>query len=72
MQMEVLILIQFLLNIISRNRHVDKQVVEESTEKTLKDYKTTIKFLERYDKGQVSEPKILGRHSALRNYIQEL
>jgi hypothetical protein len=49
------------------NDDVGSHVVE-----TLKEYKDTINYLEKYDKGEVSAPPSVAKHKDLQRYIQSL
>lgn len=66
-------LIYILLNTLNKNTMIiNKQQIENGVEKTMRDYKDTLKFLEKYDKGEVSRPKRLDKYSGLRDYIQSI
>jgi len=63
----------FLLNKTSRReKALTHDEIKVGVRKTVGDYESTIRYLDKYDKGKVPQPKSVARHSTLRNYLQSL
>ena len=57
---------------LSGNEDRVEHDIEGHVQKTLVRYKDTINYLEKYDKGEVSEPASVSKHRDLQSYIQSL
>ncbi len=66
------ILFYKLINFFSGSQNPGEKKITNKVRETLRDYQSTLKYLERYDKGEVSKPKVLAEHRDLRSYIQSL
>lgn len=51
---------------------VHSMEIKGAVKRTVSDYKSTIKFLGLYDKGKVSTPQAVVKHSNLRDYLQSV
>ena len=58
-------------NFLGREKNA-KLNVREHVKETLAQYKETINYLEKYDKGEVPTPESVAKHRNLRSYLQSL
>ena len=56
----------------SRGEDQTKFKLREHVKETLEQYKDTINYLEKYDKGEVSTPTSVVKHRDLQSYIRNL
>ena len=56
----------------SRRENQSKSDVREHVRETLDQYKDTINFLAKYDKGEVPTPSSVAKHRNLQSYIRGL
>lgn len=65
-------LIYKIINFVFKAKTPNKKQINEGVKETLRDFQPTLKYLEKYDKGQISDPQVLADHRSLRSYIQSL
>lgn len=60
------------VNNLPKSTGASKKQLFDDVETSLSQYRSTISYLEKYDDGKISNPKVLAKHRNLRSYIQSI